>query len=67
MQDLTPIVADNEKAVQNTERERWDSEEVHRTMASAIALQDLDLSGLAGSSRETLLSETLKLSLSSSP
>ena len=67
MQDLTPIVTDNEKAIQSTERERWDGEEVHRTMASAIALRDLDLSGLAGSSRETLLSETLKLSLGSSP
>ena len=29
-QDLTPVVADNEKAVQNTERERWDGEKVHR-------------------------------------
>jgi hypothetical protein len=29
MQDLTPVVADNEKAVQNTERERWDGEEGH--------------------------------------
>jgi hypothetical protein len=28
MQDLPPVVADDEKAVQNTERERWDSEEV---------------------------------------
>jgi hypothetical protein len=24
MQDLTPVVADGEKAVQNTESERWD-------------------------------------------
>ena len=30
MQDLTPVVADDEKAVQNTKRERWDGEEVHR-------------------------------------
>jgi hypothetical protein len=30
MQDLAPVVADDEKAVQNTKRERWDSEEVHR-------------------------------------
>src|SRR6516162_2113211 len=30
MQDLTPVVADDEKTVQNTERERWDGEEVHR-------------------------------------
>jgi len=24
VQDLTPVVADDEKAVQNTKRERWD-------------------------------------------
>ena len=30
MQDLTPLVADDEKAVQNTKRERWDGEKVHR-------------------------------------
>jgi hypothetical protein len=29
MQDLTPIEADDEKAVQNTKRERWDGEEIH--------------------------------------
>jgi hypothetical protein len=29
MQDLPPVVADDEKAVQNTKRERWDGEEVH--------------------------------------
>ena len=29
MQDLTPVVADDEKAVQNTKRERWDGEEIH--------------------------------------
>jgi hypothetical protein len=26
MQDLPPVVADDEKAVQNTKRERWDGE-----------------------------------------
>ena len=31
MQDLSPVVADDEKAVQNTERERWHGEEIHRT------------------------------------
>src|SRR6266436_2795236 len=31
MQDLTPIVADDEKAVQNTKSERWDGEKVHRS------------------------------------
>jgi hypothetical protein len=30
VQDLTPVVAEDEKAVQNTKRERWDGEEVHR-------------------------------------
>jgi hypothetical protein len=29
VQDLTPIVADNEKAIQNTKGERWDGKEVH--------------------------------------
>jgi hypothetical protein len=29
VQDLSPVVADDEKAVQNTKRERWDGEEVH--------------------------------------
>ena len=29
VQDLTPVVADDEKTVQNTKRERWDGEEVH--------------------------------------
>src|SRR5260370_21939027 len=29
MQDLPPVVADDEKAVQNTKRERWDGEEIH--------------------------------------
>jgi hypothetical protein len=29
MQDLPPVVADDEKAVQNTKGERWDGEEIH--------------------------------------
>jgi hypothetical protein len=37
LQDLTPIVVDNEKAVQNTERERWDGEEVHGSNGLAMA------------------------------
>src|SRR5215469_10970835 len=57
MQDLPPVVADDEKAVQNTERERWDGEEVYRRNGLAmvseerqpIASQNLDLSELAGS------------------
>jgi hypothetical protein len=40
MQDLTPIVADNEKAVQNTERERWDGEEVHRRNGLAMVSEE---------------------------
>ena len=36
MQDLPPVVADDEKAVQNTKRERWDGEEVHRCNCLAI-------------------------------
>src|SRR5580704_630081 len=31
MQDLTPVVVDDEKAVQNTKSESWDGEEVHRS------------------------------------
>ncbi len=30
VQDLTAVVADDEEAIQNTERERWDGKEVHR-------------------------------------
>src|SRR5215471_12638309 len=40
MQDLTPIVADNEKAVQNTERERWDGEEVHRRNGLTMVFEE---------------------------
>jgi hypothetical protein len=40
MQDLTPIVADNEKAVQHTERERWDGEEVHRSNGLAMVSEE---------------------------
>jgi hypothetical protein len=29
MQDLPPVVADDEKAVQNSKRERWDGEAIH--------------------------------------
>jgi hypothetical protein len=31
-------VADNEKTVQNTERERWDGEEVHHRIPTAAKL-----------------------------
>src|ERR1700731_2420916 len=30
MQNLTAVVADDEKAVNNTKRERWDGKEIHR-------------------------------------
>src|SRR5664279_2978659 len=40
VQDLTPLVADHEKAVQNTKRERWDGEEVHRRNGLAMVSQE---------------------------
>src|SRR5215469_434173 len=40
MQDLPPVVADDEKAVQNTERERWDGEEVHRRNGLAMVSEE---------------------------
>jgi hypothetical protein len=40
MQDLTPVVADDEKAVQNTKRERWDGEEVYRRNGLAIVSEE---------------------------
>jgi len=40
VQDLTPVVPDNEKAVQNTKRERWDGEEVHRSNGLAMVSEE---------------------------
>jgi len=40
MQDLTPVVADNEKAVQNTKRERWNGEKVHRRNGLAMVSEE---------------------------
>jgi hypothetical protein len=40
MQDLTPVVADDEKAVQNTKRERWDGEKVHRSNGLAMVSEE---------------------------
>jgi hypothetical protein len=40
MQDLTPVVADDEKAVQNTESERWDGEKVHRSNGLAMVSEE---------------------------
>ena len=40
MQDLTPVVADDEKAIQNTKRERWDGEEVHRRNGLAMVSEE---------------------------
>jgi hypothetical protein len=31
VQDLAPVVADDEKTIQNTKRERWHCEKVHRS------------------------------------
>src|SRR6266513_4687588 len=40
VQDLTPVVSDDEKTVQNTERERWDGEEVHRSNGLAMVSEE---------------------------
>jgi len=40
MQDRTPVVADDEKAVQNTKRERWDGEEIHRRNDLAMVSEE---------------------------
>src|SRR6516165_8138464 len=40
MQDLTPVVADNEKAVQHTKRECWDGEKVHRSNGLAMVSEE---------------------------
>src|SRR5260370_3970340 len=40
MQDLPPVVADDEKAVQNTKRERWDGEEIHCSNGLAMVSEE---------------------------
>jgi hypothetical protein len=40
MQDLTPVVADDEKAVQNTKSERWDGEKVRRSNGLAMVSEE---------------------------
>jgi hypothetical protein len=40
MQHPTPVVADDEKAVQNTKRERWDGEKVHRCNGLAMVSEE---------------------------
>src|ERR1039457_1843476 len=40
MQDLTPVVADDEKAVQNTKSERWDGKKVHRSNGLAMVSEE---------------------------
>src|SRR5260370_42186943 len=40
MQDLPPVVDDDEKAVQNTKRERWDGEEIHRRNGLAMVSEE---------------------------
>src|SRR5260370_20564346 len=40
MQDRPPVVADDEKAVQNTKRERWDGEEIHRRNGLAMVSEE---------------------------
>ena len=74
MQDATPVVADDEKAVQNTKRERWDGEKVHRCNGLAMVSEErqplLDGICISGGSphpsRDTP-SERSKPSLSSPP
>ena len=40
MHDLSTVMADDEKAVQNTKRQRWDGEEVHRSVGRAIVFDE---------------------------
>ena len=40
MQDLPPVVADDEKAVQNSKRERWDGEEIHGRNGLAMVSEE---------------------------
>src|SRR5215468_11195044 len=40
MQDLPPVVADDEKAVQNTKRERWNGEEIHCSNCLAMVSEE---------------------------
>src|SRR5260370_15454304 len=40
MQDLPPVGADDEKAVQDTKRERWDGEEIHRRNGLAMVSEE---------------------------
>ena len=37
---LTPVMADDEKAVRSTKRERWDGEKVHRRNALAVVSEE---------------------------
>jgi hypothetical protein len=40
VQDLTSVVADDEKAVKDTKRERWDGEKVHRSNGLAMVSEE---------------------------
>jgi hypothetical protein len=40
MQNLSPVVADDEKALQNTKRERWDGEEIHCSNGFAMVSEE---------------------------
>jgi hypothetical protein len=39
VQNLPPIVADNEEAVQDSEGQRWHREEIHRSNCFAMVLE----------------------------
>ena len=43
VQNLTPVVRDDEKAVQNPKRERWDGEEVNRCDGLAMVSEERQL------------------------
>ena len=43
VQNLSPVVRDDEKAVQNPKRERWDGEEVHRRDGLAMVSEERQL------------------------
>jgi hypothetical protein len=62
MQDLTPVVADDEKAVQNTKRERWEGEKVHHSNGLAMVSEERQ-----PSLHRVWISERAKPRLSSSP
>ncbi|HKT25956.1 MAG TPA: hypothetical protein VJR04_15220 [Terriglobales bacterium] len=74
MQDPPSVMTDDKEAVNHAERDRWDREEVHCSDRFAMVPKERE-PAFAGSGsfgarriqRETVLSETWKPSMSSSP